>query len=571
MAAPKKGFIHPAIHIPNEVMNALIKASSESKHPLDLESLYSKLSVLYMAKNGKNIRLFWQLALIAGLSHDIAIKNHDVSVRDDSGRNIAHFAALSVNHDALSAVLKEYPDLALQKDNEGCSSLHYAAWSGNPKALSAVLKEHSDLDNFGIAHYAAWSGNPDALSAVLKVYPDLALKKDNRDRSIAHFAALSGNPDALSAVLKEYPGLALQKDNEGRSIAHYAAWSGNPDALSAVLKEHSDLDNFGIAHYAALSGNPDALSAVLKEYPDLALQKNNNGRSIAHFAALSGNPDALSAVLETYPDLARQKDNEGGGVAHCAAWSGNPDALSAVLKAYPDLARQKDNNDLTIAHVAAWSGNPDALTAVLETYPDLARQKDNNDESIVHYAVRSGNPVLLNAALSHLKLTTLNLEILPGKFESLSLKVLREALEANTTLTEVIGLKITSEIEALLTLNKLNKNLPFIKPDELRPDKITPQCFLERVFNYQPKGFFSKGLSVEEKKMLNEVLLDLDGQKSWIACVQFMNQHVQPKNSSSLMRDLRTFAEACQTLKLEPVGPNAEPDLPQSYGSPFIN
>jgi len=515
MAAPKKVFIHPAVHIPNEVMDALIKASSESKHPLDLEGLYSKLSTLYIV-NVRNITSFWQLALIAGFSHDVAIT--DASVRDEGGGNIAHYAALSGNPDALSAVLKTYPNLADQKDNAGRS----------------------------IAHYAALSGNPDALSAVLKTYPNLADQKTNAGSSIAHYAALSGNPDALSVVLKTYPNLADQKTtNGGGSIAHYAAWSGNPDALSAVLKK----------------------------YPDLARQKDNDGRSIAHYAALSGNPDALSVVLKTYPNLADQKTNGGGSIAHYAALSGNPDALSVVLKTYPNLADQKTNGGGSIAHYAAWSGNPDALSAVLKKYPDLARQKDNDGRSIAHYAAWYGNSVLLNMALSHLKLTTLNLDprIIPDRFKLLSIKTLRKALETNITLTEVSHSEVPIEIKALLTLNKLSKNLPFIKPDELRPDKITPQCFLERALNYQPKGFFSKGLSVEEKKMLNEVLSDLNGREFWAACVQFMNERVQHKNPSSLMRDLRTFAEACETLKLGPIDPNAEPDLSPSYDLPSIN
>jgi len=332
MVAPKKGFIHPAVHIPNEVMNALIKASSESNHPLDLESLYSKLSALYIVGGVKDIWSFWQLALIAGLPHDIAIENNDTSVRDEKGR------------------------------------------------------------------------------------------------SIAHYAALSGNPDALAVVLAKYPDLAKQTDKYGRTIAHYAAWSGNLAVLSM--------------------------------------------------------------------------------------------------------------------------------------------------------------------ALSHLKLTTLNLGpvIRYDEFDAFFLNTLRDALEANTTLAwichpvepvlEILphvskidkkSIEILIEIKALLTLNKLHKDLPFMNPDELRPDKITPQSFLERAFNYQPKGFFSKGLSIEEKKMLNEVLSDLNGEVSWIGFMQFMNAHVQPKNPSSLMRDLRTFAEACQTLKLGAIGPNAEPDLPQSCEPPSIN
>src|SRR5689334_1806664 len=71
--------------------------------PINLERAYQTLSVFGTFHSGHSPKLTagWQLALLAGVSHEIALKGIKADAEDEEKRNMAHYAAWSGNSAAL--------------------------------------------------------------------------------------------------------------------------------------------------------------------------------------------------------------------------------------------------------------------------------------------------------------------------------------------------------------------------------------------------------------------------------------------------------------------------------------
>jgi len=116
--------------------------------------------------------------------------------------------------------------------------------SGSIPKLPANFQHGNSTRNFNIAHFAALSGNKEALQWAKTNFPKLLKQKTTFGFSIAHFAALSGSKESLQWVKNNYPKQLTQKIQPGdcnRDIAYCAASSGNPEALRWVKENYPKL------------------------------------------------------------------------------------------------------------------------------------------------------------------------------------------------------------------------------------------------------------------------------------------------------------------------------------------
>lgn len=331
---------------------------------ISLEQAYQKISIYGAFHNGKSPGLTagWQLAILAGVSPEVALKGVESTELDKDGRNMAH----------------------------------YAAWSGNLHALDYVQHYHRAtmrqthvdiLAEMSFAHYAIWSGNIEMLpkcSEQLKKNPEIC----------AWFAGLSGNKDMLKRILDENPQLKRDINISRFSFVGFAGLSGNLDMMKMLfahcpeLKTVNSATKTTYAYSVARSGNLETLQYIYEQNPTLFENFPKDQRSMAYEVALSGNAKAFKWIVDTY--MQKYPENHSrfipANIVYSAARSRNSDTLNYALEIIKSKEFDLNNTQSGYSHddmvetlMASLQTNATLMNVTYSTQFDI----DNKDKKII--------------------------------------------------------------------------------------------------------------------------------------------------------------------------------------------
>lgn len=315
-------------------------------------------------------------------------KTGDINARSGEGLTLLMAVANMGVGDAVTAVLREKPDLSLT-DKEGHTALWYEMrgmghtlgtqlamnWraamaegnaeevrhlldcgispgtpteNGNPplgeaidRGLQAVYEElvkHDTTQTYPMAdgrslmEVAVQKGNASAISYLLSFGGDADELLSTGETPLRHLLR-RGQTEGVLAFLK---GAELGNRAEAETricclAARFAPAETVRGLLAAVPKPHEE-DAFGNTPLleAARRGDITVYDAVLASNPPA--WKNSRGETPLMHAALSGNAEMLRRVLETMPaELRDQADAAGRRAKDYAALLPNPDPLQALL------------------------------------------------------------------------------------------------------------------------------------------------------------------------------------------------------------------------------------------------
>ena len=171
-------------------------------------------------------------------------KGADPSLKDNSGLNSLHFAAIGGDTDIISLIHTRMPDIE-SLNGEGETPLLVAAYNGKLHAVKWFLERganatYEDKGGWNALHSAASSGDPETIDHILIHVPNIESKTADGETPLI----IAVRCQTLQGVkcLLERGANPLAKDNEGQDSLYYAS-SGDPDLLGLVLSYVADSES----------------------------------------------------------------------------------------------------------------------------------------------------------------------------------------------------------------------------------------------------------------------------------------------------------------------------------------
>ena len=208
-----------------------------STPPLERSVVYGKHAIIpplmYAIMNGnvKAVKLLIE-------------KGVDPSLKDNSGWNSLHFAALGGDIGIISLIHTRMPDIE-SLNGKGATPLLVAAYSGKLHAVKWFLERgakaaYEDKRGWNALHCAASSGDPETIDHILTHVPNIESK-----------TAYGATPLIIAVLYRKLQGVKcllerganpLAKDNEGQDSLYHAS-SRDPDLLGLVLSHVADSES----------------------------------------------------------------------------------------------------------------------------------------------------------------------------------------------------------------------------------------------------------------------------------------------------------------------------------------
>lgn len=161
---------------------------------------------------------------------------------DDSGHNIAHYAAGSGNLYLLLFCIELGID-PMSRTSNGSTLLLKAAYGGKLNVVKFLANQYSDMlpiaDEFGcnVLHYSVCGGHVDILQYLCTLNLD-PMTKTNDGHTLLHIAAYHGQLPVVDFLCKEYPDLRYVTDVAGMTPDRYAQIGEQTDVFK-YLKRHN--------------------------------------------------------------------------------------------------------------------------------------------------------------------------------------------------------------------------------------------------------------------------------------------------------------------------------------------
>ena len=309
----------------------LVKAGADVN--CEIFKFHTILPIHYAAQHG-NIKLFKYL-----VEHKANIYK-----KDDSGKNVLHYACLSGNVELITLLLQDNVfgiTLLNSRDKSGKTPLHFAAESGSIEAVKLLIK----------------------LGAKVRV-------KTSRDETVLHFAAKSGNIELVNLLHDKYFLNFSDKTLTGENALNYAVKSGNLKLVKMLAEEYGLLEESKKAFLPTL-----AVDAIGTGNIKLVQYLASKGVTIQP-AVTIGEKLLSELVIKTFLKTAVE--------------SNNIEMVKFVFKNYDNEATKYDFMGGAPIDYAVKNGNFEILKFLVEN-DKKAVDYIKKSNSILVWAIRSGN------------------------------------------------------------------------------------------------------------------------------------------------------------------------------------
>ncbi|XP_063372338.1 ankyrin repeat domain-containing protein 50 [Cydia amplana] len=306
--------------------------------------------------------------------------------------------------DALTALLKRCPELALVTDATGGTALHAAARAGRASTCCVLLRagaraDAPDADAWSALRAAAWAGHTEVVEVLLEFGCDVdCVDADNRTALRA--AAWSGHECVVSRLLAA--GADPDKaDAEGRTPLIAAAYMGHADIVRALLDagasvDHADEDGRTALSVASLCASGAACAALLLERGADVSRCDRDRATPLLVAAFEGHTEICELLLEHEADL--EAADALGRTALWAAASAGHARAARLLLFWGACVDSMDREGRTVLTTAAAQGNVEVVRQLLDRGLD-EHHRDNSGWTPLHYAAFEGHIEVCEALL----------------------------------------------------------------------------------------------------------------------------------------------------------------------------
>lgn len=373
---------------------------------------FSMLATSIMLGHNELVALL--IASGADLNEFVAIENTFAYLSEQRGDHVAmcHLAILRDNCAALRLLIDNGADLTVT-DDDGRGLCHYAAERDSEEMLGmlltarASLARSADVSDKSPLHVAAANENDAVVRVLLNLCVDVNLNQtSDAGRTPCHFAAALNNALVLSALLDAgaLPGVA---DCAKTTPLHLAAANDNEaivtlllarDECRAQVDARDGVGNTPL-HVAASNENTNVLTLLLNcGASPWAL--NNAAQLPCHIAAGNLSVGALEALRCTGIDPGTT-DGLGRTLFDHAASNKNAAVMSWLL-ALPraaDCLERRNRWEHTACHVAAINRNAAVMQALISAGVDV-NVRDRLGESPLHHAACRGTARLVTMLLA---------------------------------------------------------------------------------------------------------------------------------------------------------------------------
>ncbi len=329
-------------------------------------------------------------------------KGANPDLLDKEKNNSLHHAVEAGNLICIQWLIKNFPQLALQKNfssllpldlaviNQDESAINAHLQPLNPKELAVFSTDYNRLkgQSLPLAHILADSGNFPLLEQLFMGDASQALQPDGscRKEIPLHRAAIKGH----LPIVQLYEKLEIDrqlKDGFGNTIAHLAALFHHQKLLKHLDETSFDFSirnhaNRLAAHIAARSGNVSLIKLCgLRKF---ILSKDGHGDLPIHLAARYGHLETVEYMASHFSAIMWMGDDEGNTPAHIAAGQGHED----VVKYFIDKGFDPETPNFfseSLLHMAAQEGKTKVLKRLLAQKVDI-RAQDFEGETALHKA-----------------------------------------------------------------------------------------------------------------------------------------------------------------------------------------
>ncbi|XP_061728069.1 ankyrin repeat domain-containing protein 50 isoform X1 [Cydia pomonella] len=306
--------------------------------------------------------------------------------------------------EALTALLKRCPELALVTDATGGTALHAAARAGRASTCCVLLRagarpDAPDADAWSALRAAAWAGHTEVVEVLLEFGCDVdCVDADNRTALRA--AAWSGHECVVARLLAA--GAAPDRaDAEGRTPLIAAAYMGHADIVRALLDagasvDHADEDGRTALSVASLCASGAACAALLLERGADVSRCDRDRATPLLVAAFEGHTEICELLLEHEADI--EAHDVLGRTALWAAASAGHARATRLLLFWGACVDSMDREGRTVLTTAAAQGNVEVVRQLLDRGLD-EHHRDNSGWTPLHYAAFEGHIEVCEALL----------------------------------------------------------------------------------------------------------------------------------------------------------------------------
>ncbi|XP_071084414.1 ankyrin repeat domain-containing protein 50-like isoform X2 [Haliotis cracherodii] len=162
----------------------------------------------------------------------------DINSRGGGSRTPVMAAAWWEHRDVVEHLVSEGADVSLV-DEDGNNILHYACWGGNVETVKCVLSLHVvDINSRGgrsqtPVMMAAWRGHRDVVELLVSEGADVSLVDEDGNNTL-HWACIGGDVETVKCVLSLNVVDIDARNNDGRTAADMARDEGHQEVVKLL-------------------------------------------------------------------------------------------------------------------------------------------------------------------------------------------------------------------------------------------------------------------------------------------------------------------------------------------------
>ena len=328
----------------------------------------------------------------------------DIYLKEDSGWNCLHIAALYGHLNLCNTLLHKHKFKIYITDNEGWTALHHSARNGSYELVKCFVDMGTDIhlkNNLGwnCLHIAALCGHLNLCKIlVLRHNFDVDIAS-NAGGTALHYSARYGNYELIKLIFDIGTDIQL-KNNLGQNCLHIAAAYKHLNLCKTLIDKHNfdvhmvDNNGWTALHYAARNGSSELVSFFADVGIDIHL-KDNLGQNCLHFAALSGHLNLCKTLLDIKDFDVHMTNNVGWTALHYSARNGTYELVKFFADMEADIYVE-NNLGSNCLHIAALSGHLNLCKILLDKHKFNVHMADNQGWTALHYSARNGSYKLVS-------------------------------------------------------------------------------------------------------------------------------------------------------------------------------
>ncbi|XP_067653126.1 ankyrin-3-like [Haliotis asinina] len=372
-----------------EEMTPVMLAASHGKSEVFDMLMKKGADLSVIDKNGENILHCACRGGNVEIVNYILMQNIvDINSKEYKEKTPVMLAASHGKNEVFDILMKKGADLSVTDEN-GDNILHWACRGGNVKIVNYVLKRNT-LDINGKGHeektplmLAASHGKNEVFNILMKTGADLSVIDEN-GHNILHSACRGGNVNIVSYILIQSSlDINSKCDDETTPVMHAAA-QGKNEVFDILVKNganlsDTDVDGSNILHWACRGGNAKIVNYILiRNIADIN-SNNGDGETPVLLAACHGRREVFDVLVVNGANLS-VVDKNGDNILHFACSGKDEKIVQHVLELHIVDINCRTTTGMTPLMIAADHNAHDVFKLLLDSGgdPSVVNSDGNN-------------------------------------------------------------------------------------------------------------------------------------------------------------------------------------------------